>query len=365
MPNVASARPKTAVTFAATRPKRRGGLVLTPPPGAYAHLPAVRPARWVKTVAWALEQPSVERRRRAMKISSPAVVLAVAGRLAARADFGTGRNVAVSCATIAAELHLQPATVKRVTRFLRRLGFLVNVVTGANRLTLEQLWEAAQRGAPNQRAVAATRALTIPRSVPRAVDGAPLPTPTHQTAASHVQKNSPTGTLTRATDAGATRRPRRRGRTTSSGSERPVPLPDQKLAARLASSQHMPWLARNRHIGSLARALHRYGLAERGWTAAQILHRIELHATDTHTLPLPLSQIRTPIAYLMRQIHNCISPTELSPARQSQLDAQARAHRRAAEEADAVELRKRIVAEKEQIDAIIAGMQLRHRARPS
>jgi len=86
-----------------------------------------------------------------MKISSPAVVLAVAGRLAARADFGTGRNVAVSCATIAAELHLQPATVKRVTRFLRRLGFLVNVVTGANRLTLEQLWEAAQRGAPNQR----------------------------------------------------------------------------------------------------------------------------------------------------------------------------------------------------------------------
>ena len=127
----------------------------------------------------------------------------------------------------------------------------------------------------------------------------------------------------------------------------------------------MPWLARNRHIGSLARALHRYGLAERGWTAAQILHRIELHATDTHTLPLPLSQIRTPIAYLMRQIHNCISPTELSPARQSQLDAQARAHRQSAEQADAAELSQRIAAEKEQIDAIIAGMQLRHRARPS
>ncbi|MCG7415194.1 hypothetical protein MHK74_11565 [Microbacterium aurum] len=319
----------------------------------------------MKTVGWALEQPSVERRRRAMKISSPAVVLAVAGRLAARADFGTGRNVAVSCATIAAELHLQPATVKRVTRFLRRLGFLVNVVTGANRLTLEQLWEAARRGAPNQRAVAATRALTIPGSVPHTVDGAPLPTPTHHTAVSHDQRNSPNGTLPRAAVAGAARRPRRRAKPASSGIERPVPLPDQKLAARLASSQHMPWLARSQHIGSLARALHRYGLAERGWTAAQILHRIELHAVDTHTLPLPLSQIRTPIAYLMCQIHNCISPTELSPARQSQLDAQARAHRQSAEQADAAELSQRIAAEKEQIDAIIAGMQLRHRARPS
>lgn len=198
MPNVAPTRPKTPVTFSSTRPKRRGGLVLTPSPAAYAHIPTVRPDRWMSTLRWTLQQPSIERRRREMKISSPDTVLAVAAQLAASADFTTGRNVAVSCTTIAVELHLQPATVKRITRFLRRLGFLLNLVTGANRITLDQIREAAYRGAPAQRSVAATRALVLPGSTGSRVDSAPLPVNTSLTHASHLQENSPSGTLTRA-----------------------------------------------------------------------------------------------------------------------------------------------------------------------
>jgi len=60
----------------------------------------------------------------------------------------------------------------------------------------------------------------------------------------------------------------------------------------------MPWLARDRHIGALARLLHRHQLdADAGWSAERLLRVIELHNRATgHLVPDPAKQ-RNPLGY--------------------------------------------------------------------
>lgn len=358
MAKIPPARPKSHTNRSSTRPPRRGGLVIAPPPEIYATIPAVHPQEWMRVLTWALTLPSVERRRRRMKISSPTTIRAVASSLAASADYRTGRNVAVSCATIGRELHLQEATVKRVTKFLRRLGFLINLTRGANRLTLTQIEEAARQGAPQQRTVAPTRALILPGTVPHHVDSAPLPVPTHVLHESHVQKNSPSDALTRAAGAGAPRRKLRRRGAPPLADRAPLPLEDQQLAAAFAMPGRMPWLARDCHIGTLARGFHRMGLAARGWTVGQLLHRIELHHAAAGRTSPGLHGVKSPVGLLLWQIQQAVRPGELSPAVLARDEARVAASRQAAQREAEAARRAEIEQQRAEIDAIIQSMRL-------
>jgi hypothetical protein len=61
----------------------------------------------------------------------------------------------------------------------------------------------------------------------------------------------------------------------------------------------MPWLARDRHIGALARLLHRHNLTvDTGWSAIRLLRVLEQHNRATgHLVPDPATQ-RNPLGYL-------------------------------------------------------------------
>lgn len=77
----------------------------------------------------------------------------------------------------------------------------------------------------------------------------------------------------------------------------PVPVGVQRLAAQLAN--RMPWLVRGRHIGALARLLHRHHLStDTGWNADRVLRIVELQNRATgHRVPDPAQQ-RNPLGYL-------------------------------------------------------------------
>ncbi|WP_096359780.1 hypothetical protein [Microbacterium sp. TPU 3598] len=131
----------------------------------------VRTSDWLRTVEHVLEMPSAEALRRRLRVAGVTTVLKACREWAAAADHSTGRGMAISHQTVAQRIGYAEATVKRIMRFLTRLGLIVEVARGANRLTLEQLAEARQLGGAAQRSVASTRALTVPRSV----DGTPYP----------------------------------------------------------------------------------------------------------------------------------------------------------------------------------------------
>lgn len=87
-----------------------------------------------------------------------------------------------------------------------------------------------------------------------------------------------------------------------------MPVGVQKLAAQL--EQRMPWLARERHIGALAKLLHRHRLdADAGWNAERLLHVLEIHNRTTgHSVPDPARQ-RNPLGYL----HTLLRGAQLEP----------------------------------------------------
>lgn len=145
--------------------------MLTPQEGVYAAVPVCRPSDWLHAVEFALALPSVEALRRRLRVAGPSTVLSAARQWAAAADRSTGRDVAISHATVAERIGYAEATVKRIMRFLSRLGLVVECARGRNRLSLDELAEARALGAEHQRAAASTRALTIPHSV----DGTPYP----------------------------------------------------------------------------------------------------------------------------------------------------------------------------------------------
>lgn len=199
-------------------------------------------------------------------------------------------------------------TVQRARTLLERLGLAVTVWAGRYLTVLERAAARARHGATQLRA-ASTRALISPKQavalVP--VENVQLPRRGHHTPATHLSKNSTT-------------RVTARRRTTSMS---PVPVGVQRLAAQLA--QRMPWLARDRHIGALARLLHRHQLdADAGWSAERLLRVIELHNRATgHLVPDPAKQ-RNPLGYLntllaaaAEQLHPAAQPSTSAPRAES------------------------------------------------
>ena len=226
-------------------------------------------------------------------------LLRVATADAAVADARTGRNVATAHDTVAAQLGMSAKTVQRARTLLERLGLAVTVWAGRYLTVLERAAARARHGAMQLRA-ASTRALISPKQAVALlpVENVQLPRRGRHTTTTHLSRKSTTRVTARRRTASMT----------------PVPVGVQRLAAQLA--QRMPWLARDRHIGALARLLNRHQLdADAGWSAERLLRVIELHNRATgHLVPDPAKQ-RSPLGYL----HTLLTAAaeQLHPAAQS------------------------------------------------
>ena len=342
-----------------TRRPRGRGLVLTPLEGVYAAVPVCRPDDWLHAVEFALTLPSVEALRRRLRVAGPATVLAAAREWAASADRRTGRDVAVSHATVASRIGYAEATVKRIMRFLTRLGLVVECARGRNRLTLEQLAEARALGAENQRAAASTRALTIPR----AVDGTPLPLTGSINEKSPVKKSSPTRALPRTREATAPRRPATTKSQAAATSPRPRPLAVQQLSAQLV--RRLPWLDRTgRHIGHICALIVRCQLVERGWTVQQILDRLEQHARDNGIRIADPTDQRDPLSYLAWLIRRAIPVDEFAPFAAVGADRDRRLQDAAARRAADAARRAELEQQADEIQAVIDAMHTKFPRRP-
>lgn len=361
-PGVSSAASRPPAQRGSRRPPRGRGLILTPTDGTYAAVPVCAPDDWLRAVEFALTLPTVEALRRRLRVAGPATVLAAAREWAAAADRRTGRDVAVSHGTVAARIGYAEATVKRIMRFLSRLGFVVECARGRNRLTLEELAEARALGAEHQRAAASTRALTIPH----AVDGTPLPLSGSLSETSPVKEYSPTRALPRTREATAPRRPAMTKSSSAVESPRPRPLAVQQLSAQLV--RRLPWLDRTgKHIGHLCGLIVRCQLVERGWTVQQLLDRLEQHARATGVRIADATDQRDPLSYLAWLIRRAIPADEVAPRATTAAERNRRlqdaAAQRLAEAARRAELEQQAAEIQSVIDAMHA--QFPRRPRPA
>ena len=256
----------------------------TPPlvAGSYSRLPAWSDrSRWLAQVAAVITTDEGELARASAHVAVD-TLLRVAAADAAAADQRTGRNVATAHDTVAAALGMSAKTVQRARTLLERLGLAVTVWAGRY-LTVAERVAARRRHGQVQLRAASTRALISPKKAVALtpVENVQLPRRGHHTPTPHHSKNSSTRVTAR-------RKP---------ASMPPIPVGVQKLAAQLA--QRMPWLARDRHIGALAKLLHRHRLdVDAGWNAERLLHVLEQHNRATgQSVPDPARQ-HNPLGYL-------------------------------------------------------------------
>lgn len=373
----ASTHPAKAARGA--RRNRRRGLVLAPQDGVYAAIPVCRPAEWLHALEFALTLPDVEALRRRLRVAGADTVLAAAVQWATAADTITGRDVAVSHATVASAIGYAEATVKRIMRFLSRLGFVIECARGRNRLTLQELATARALGAREQRTVASTRALTIPSSV----EGTPLPLSETVNKISHVKKNSPKRAQS-ARRAGASRQKASEESAKRAETQRGRTLEVQQFAAQLVS--RLPRLLRTprtrphhihfhsndrtdtvwiggRHIGQVCDAVIRHRLIERGWSVQQVLDHVDRYRAGMRRDLEPAEQ-RDPLSWLFWLISKAIPGDELGPrARADAERTQRRAQAEVREHEDAA-LRERIASEEDEIGTILANMRQQFPPRP-
>lgn len=362
------------------RPTGRG-LVLEPAEGVYASIPTCRPDHWLHAVEVALSLPEVELLRRRLRASGRSTVLRACRIWAAAADHRTGRDVAVSHQTVAEAIGYAEATVKRIVRFLSRLGLLVECARGRNRLSMDELHQARQLGATQQRAVASTRALTIPRSV----YGTPLPTSGTVNETSPVKKNSPRRAL-RARKAGATPRPASNKGVSAGSSQRRHRPEVSRFAAQLVNAlPRLLWTATKqprrtivtvpsggvevvweggRHIGQVCDAIERHQLIERGWTVQRILERVSTYRAEARIIEPEPSAMRDALDWFFWLIQRAIGKTDLAPAKRAEIERAEHAAEAATRRAADVERRARLDEQQDEIQAAIAALHAQFPRRP-
>lgn len=362
------------------RPAGRG-LVLEPVEGVYASIPTCRPEYWLHAVEVALELPDVELLRRRLRVAGRETVMRACRVWAAAADRRTGRDVAVSHQTVAAAIGYAELTVKRIMRFLSRLGLIVECARGRNRLSMDELHQARQLGATAQRAVASTRALTIPHSV----HGTPLPLTGKVNEISPVKKNSPTRAM-RAQKADASRRPASDEGVNTGSYQRRFRPEVARFAGHLVNAlPRLLWTSTTqphrttvtvpghgvevvwsggRHIGHVCEAVERYRLIERGWTVQQLLDRLTAFRLEKRITEPEPDQVRDALDWFLWLVQRAIGKTDLAPhvrlaAERAERDAESAARR-----AEAAELRARLDAQQPEIQAAIAAMHAQFPRRP-
>ena len=185
-----------------------------------------------------------------------ATVVAVAAVMAEYADHDSGRNVAVTRATIAGRVGCDPRTVTAVWRLLRGSGWAVE----------------AQRGHGSPGTPAAARRPSVYHLTPRPEQPARVHV-FHLPPSGGVCSSSPVGT--NSPSAHARREPRTPATQTRSprGAARaPRPLATQRLAGQLVARCH--GLGRG-HVGAICDALTGAGIDPAVWSAADITGALE------------------------------------------------------------------------------------------
>lgn len=367
MVSLAALKSSASATASTVSRERAGSWTLPAPAGAYSELPAWSSAEaWFDALLDVLATPEGEDVRAAVKVGRDTLLrVAYADRRAA--DQATGRGLATAHETVADQLGMSSKTVQRARLILERLGLAVTVVGGRYLTTAERAEATARHGGRQDRA-ASTRALIMPREVVmtasrRPVENVHLPSPRTVKSTSHVYEESPTRALARTRKATASRRPATTTRRAPIRSTRPRTLAVQRLADDLAT--RMPRLLRGgKHIGHLCDLLDRLQLVEHGWTAQQILERIDAHNRSTLTRSAEPSEQRNPLSYFAWMLRRAIAPGDLSPSFEAiaQRDRNLAAQRAAAAERAA--RRAQLDAEREQIDAAIAAMHAQFPRRP-
>lgn len=212
-------------------------------------LPAERPLglieSWRSASDWlaCLAAAYGEHRGRIPISMKASTLLAIAELEAAAADADTGRNSAVSAATIAKALSVTVRTVGRARKIMEVLGAAVTVAEG------RYLRRDERAKAPGQIKAASTRALTYPHGFRRGAGTRPAPT----------RKMSINVSNTRSRKISRMKVVPKPSRT---------PNPRRVQVARLA--QRMPWLP----IGPTIRMMDRIGVPA-AITAGTILDAIE------------------------------------------------------------------------------------------
>lgn len=246
-------------------------------PGSMSKVPVWSGRRhWVELVVIMVGTSRGKAALRRRQVSARNVIT-VARQDASVADGRTGREVRTSHATVAAHTALSCDVVRRARYVLADLRLSVTIVRGRYMSTAERLTARAHHGGW-QRRFASTRALTVPRDlIP-----VHLPRRGSDSTTSHVSSYSPKR-------AGARR------------NDRPRPLALQRLAARLIS--RLPHLG-SRHVGTICQALTIAGVDPQRWTAAQLLHLIDLRGLTQPDTP------RNPVGLFIHQLRQAVRSSE-------------------------------------------------------
>lgn len=274
----------------------------------------------------ALKTPEGEALRRAAKVA-PATFLAVARADWGAADVATGRGVATSHETVAQQLGMSSKTVQRSRDLMAALGFAVTVAEGRYLTRAERAAARAQHGQTQTRA-ASLRALTLPRPRPahQAVENVQLPRRGLTLPTPYLSENSSTRARARAGAASRQPKPTTNHQTRRSTSTRVAsPLEHQRFAAALV--QRLPWLARNRHIGSVVRMIAHTKLDVDRWSADALIDAINRHLSSRGSRPLEPGLQRNPVGYLAALIRAAVDPKEETPLERQRRSATERADR--------------------------------------
>jgi hypothetical protein len=280
-------------------------------PGMYAGIGGWRTRdQWLGALTAWLLSAEADSACRVGQLHDRCKILTIAGVLADYADHDTGRRCAPAYDTVAAAAGVSRITVRRAEAILAAGGWLV-VVWSAGYLTKAQRAEARALTGHRQIRSGNVRALTMPRSAAgpgasqQASEGQLSTRHEHQpatragTAVNSLRKNSPT----RASARRSTARPEKPAPT-----RRVRPIRLQLLAAGLA--QHLPQLARWRHIGALTDALSWAGIDPDRWGPHPRRAAVRL-AAELHRV-MGVNRLRSPLGWLHSALQR-IDPDQPTP----------------------------------------------------
>lgn len=286
---------------------------------------------WLHALSAALHSVEGEELRAAVRIRVE-TVLDVAAADARAADSRTGRHVTTAHETVADALGCSKSTVRRARALVEALGYARTVV-GGRYLTREERAAAEEHHGGRQLRMASERALVIPRGVVAPVTNEHLPRRGRDGSSLPSRSGLPKRAQARA---GAASRPattRRTPRRPANGHPRPT-ISVQRLAADLA--QRLPWLARG-HIGSLCHTLTALGIDDTGWSAHDLVERIDARNVAAGLYSVPSGSQRDPLALFAHQVRAVLVDVDEAPrarrAREAAERAAARAQARAEREA--------------------------------
>lgn len=232
----------------------------------------------------------------------PEKVLRVAEVLASRADHGTGRNCAVSNATVAAAAGCSPRTITTVRTLLQRSGLAVEIRRGTG-----------SPMTPSSRRRASIWHLISRRQPVDKLAVCDLPPSRRDRRSSLVEDKSPSA---RHRAAEIKSRPSKRT-SPRCGRSAPRPLAVQRLADELVGNSYgrVPVLhgMYRGHIGAVCDALMAAGIDPSVWSATQIKNALNADMKARHgSWP---DQIRRPGAFLASRLQRLPARTEGAPQR--------------------------------------------------